>query len=446
MGAQVVNKNNLIAGVFLIGSILLAVSISFILSDIGDRFISKKEYVVRFPVDIGVAGLQSGATVTFGGLEVGKVSSIRPHQVVDAESGLPVTMAHDVVVALSSDLNLFENAYADLMPPILGGVSSVNIASAGDGSYEQGPADDNSVLNEGEIIRGRFAPAILAQLGFSVEDAKKIRDVIDSTKSLTENIDASSMSVRNMTESLEPQFIDGIDDGRSAVSNIREFTDHFNGEDGWSSRVGRVLDNADASASKLGPAIDDVRAGIKDARDIISENRSKIARTTDNIEQITERIRFDTTGQIDELLAKGSMALTSFQDVGNNVNGLIVENRPKINSTISSARDIGVDGKLFVEEIRSQPWRLLNKPTEDELAREPIYEAAKAYAGAVSDLRIASEALDAAVVRAGQTGTPESVAEITAVSSVVESAYDRYEQAEQGLLEILRSSTPTQSP
>lgn len=444
MSMQVVSRNNVVAGAFLIGSIALAVAISFILSDIEDKFGSKKTYVFRFPTSVGVTGLQAGAEVTFGGLSVGKVKSITSFKNADPLTGIEVTVAHDVVVTVVSDLVLFEDAYADLSLPMLGGVSKINIPSAGTGSYEGGPSDPNAVLDDGEMLRGRFAPSILTQLGFSTEDAIKIQETIDDVKRISTNATEVSERFQRMAASLEPQFNEGVDDGRSTMANIRAFTDNFNSDDGWATRVDGILGSADTAAGKLNPTIDDTRAAINEIRGSIDENKLKVSRILDNVEQTTERVRFDSMGQIDALLDKGTLALGSYKDLADNANGLIDTNKPKINATLDMTRDISVNGRLFLEEIRAQPWRLLKKPTKEDLQREPLYEAARAYADAVSDLRIASEALDSAVVGAAQSGA--STLELAQIAKVVEQAYGRYELAEQGLLERLRQSNPTTTP
>ncbi len=442
MSIQVVNRNNVVAGLFLIGSILLAVAISFILSDITDQFGSKKSYVFRFDTSVGVTGLQPGADVTFGGLSVGTVKSIEPNRVADPDTGIEVIRSHDVFVDLVSDLVLYEDAYADLTLPMLGGVSKINIPSPGTGSYAGGPADANAVLDENESLRGRFAPSILTQLGFTTEDAIKIQQTIDDVKQITASTNEVTSSFQRMTESLEMPFIEGVGDGRTTIANIREFTDNLNGEEGWSGRVDGIFEGTQAAVDKVSPAIDEAQMMISDARSMVSENRPKIGRILDNVQQTTERVRFDSMGRLDELLDKGSLALGSYKEVAQNANELIAVNRPKVDATLDSVRSIGVNSELFIEELRAQPWRILKKPNKEELAREPIYEAARAYASAVSDLRIASEALDSAVLTVTESGTPASAAELARISNIVESAYGRYEEAERGLLEKLRSPSP----
>ncbi|MCA9275067.1 MAG: hypothetical protein KDA29_03495 [Phycisphaerales bacterium] len=446
MSTQLISRNNVVAGLFVILSILLAVAIAFILSDVQDKFAKRTEYVVRFPTDIGVTGLQPGADVTFGGLSIGRVRTISVHTETDPDTGIEVVRSHDVVIAVRPDLVLYEDAYGDLVPPLLGGVSRINIPSPGTGSYDGGPGDPDSTLGPGEALRGRFAPSILAQLGFTTEEAEAIKETIHKVREISNHVDEVSQSVKRMMLDLEPEFGKGVDDGRSTIENIRAFSENLNREDGWSDRVDSILGSADSAAKKVEPVIDDAKATISEARGMIEDNREKVASIIDNVNATSERFKLETMEQINELLDKGTLALGSYKDVADNANGVLLTNSPKIASTLDSARDIGVQGKLFVEEIRAQPWRLLKKPSEEDLLREPIYEAARAYASAVSDLRVASEALDAAVLKASQSPGSESVVQIRQIAGVVDEAYERYSEAERRLLERLRTGSPTTAP
>ncbi|MBL4699059.1 MAG: hypothetical protein JKX70_09535 [Phycisphaerales bacterium] len=442
MSIKVVNRNNVAAGSFVVGSVLLAVAISFVLSDVADKFGSKKMYVFRYTTDVGVTGLKPGANITFGGLSVGKVKSISAHHVVDTETGVEVIDAHDVHVALMSDLVLYEDAFADLTLPMLGGVSTINIPAAGFGAFDGGPSDANTVLDEGEILRGRFAPSILTQLGFSTEDAEKIKRTIRNVEETSANANDSSAGIARMVEALEPEFLGGVDDGRSTIANIREFTEGINGEAGWSGKVDDILTKADDAALKLDPVLVDARSAINEAREVIADGKPRVAKILENVEQTTQRVNDTSMVKLDELLEKGSITLGSYKEIAEKTSNLIDINKPKVNAVLDSARSIGVHGELFLEEIRSQPWRLLKKPTQEDLEREPIYEAARAYADAVSDLRIASEALDAAVIRMTESGSTGDAAALARISKVIEAAYGRYEAAEIELLERLRSPRP----
>lgn len=459
MSMRTVNQNNVLAGSFVIFGVLLAVLFSFILGDITGKFGSKKSFVVRFPTTVGVLGLESGSEVSFAGLAVGEVVSVSMHseQLEGSEAMVPVAM--DVLVEVASDLVLFEDAVADLAPPILGGVSRINIASAGSGAVPAGEAhaswspDAGGVLDEDEMIVGRFAPSILTQMGLGAEEAKKIKDVIgkfpqwsDTVTETADNAKEVTASVRRMAEELEPEFKKGVDDGRTTMENIRMFTDRLTAEGGWSDKIDSTIDSVDGVASKIEPAIEDARETMASIRGTVDENRENFAEITTNIRDITDRVKSETIDKANTLLDDGALAVGSFNDTLGEVQGIMIENRPRISATMVNAQQLSLDAKVFVEELRWQPWRLLNKPSKSDLKKEPLYEATRMYARSVAELHSASQSLDTAVRLAGGQGSDPQMSgdelkmELQRLATSVDAAYKRYEEAERGLLRLLAES------
>lgn len=440
MSARLITRNNTLAGLFVIGSLLLAVAIAFVLGDALDKMGSKREYAVRFPTTVGVTGLQPGAEVTFAGLPVGRVLEIIPYR-PSGENGPAEAM--DVIIAIDSRIALYEDALADLSPPLLGGVSRINFASAGNGAVgpdalnaELAINDANGTLDEGEIVRGRFAPSILAQLGFTAEDAARIRNAIADVEATTARAREISDRFSRMSADLEPTFADTLADARNAVADVKSFTGKFAADDGWAPRIDTILADAERTVAQ-GPLVaEDVREAIRQGRSLIESNQATVARILENFEQTSNRVRFETMDQAEELIERGTLALTSYRDLADNANGIVSEIRPDIANTSANARALSQQARLFLDEVRAQPWRLLKQPGKAELSREPLYAAARSYASAVADLRAASEALDQAV--AG--GTPADAARIARIAESVQAAYSDYDKAERALLETLNAN------
>jgi ABC-type transporter Mla subunit MlaD len=446
MSVSIVKRNNVLAGFFVIASLVLAVAIAAILGDVLGNLGAKNEFVVRFPTEIGVTGLEAGAEVTFAGLPVGRVTSITPYR-----SGGDATPADamDVTVLVDARVTLFEDAFADLAPPILGGVSRINFASAGAGPVARDAkaaalarSNGNGVLEPGEIVRGRFAPSILAQLGFTAEDAERIRNAIADVEAITANVRTTTDRVDRMAARLEPTFDQTLADAGEAVANAKEFTLRF-GEDGWASRIENILADAEQTVAEGPRVAADVRGAIASARAMIETHSDSVGRLLGNAESITERVRFDTMDQAESLLREGTLAAASFRAVGEQTDTMLAGLRPDIRAATANTRGITQQARLFLDEIRAQPWRLLKQPGKDDLMREPLYAATRAYADAVSDLRIASEALDAAIQnRNADTAPTDAALEVARIAATVQAAYDRYAQTERALLETLQSAQP----
>lgn len=456
---RTVNQNNVLAGSFVIVGVLLAVAISFILGDIAGKFGSKKSLMVRFPTTVGVMGLEAGSEVTFAGLSVGEVVSVSMYSEVDEASGVRAPVAMDVLISVAADLVLFEDAVADLSPPILGGISRINIASAGTGSvaadetHAAWSPDAGGVLDENEMITGRFAPSILTQMGLGAEEAQKIKEVIsnfpqwsDTVTQTTENAKEVTASVRRMTEELEPNFKEGVDDGRTTMENIRVFTDRLTAEGGWGDKIDSTISSVDGVATKIEPALEEARQTMASIKGTVDENRENVSQISTNIKDITDRVKNETIDKANTLLDDGALAVGSFNETLDEVQGIVVENRPRVSATMVNAQQLSLDAKVFVEELRWQPWRLMNKPSKSDLKKEPLYEATRMYARSVADLHSASQSLDTAVRLAGGQGSDPKMAgdelkiELQRLATTVDAAYNRYEEAERGLLRLLAES------
>lgn len=459
MSMRTVNQNNVLAGSFVIVGVLLAVAFSFVLGDIAGKFGSKKSFVVRFPTTVGVLGLEAGSEVTFAGLAVGEVVSVSMYSEAGGASGVMAPVAMDVLVEVDSDLVLFEDAIADLAPPILGGISRINIASAGTGpvgadeAHASWSPDANGVLDADEMITGRFAPSILTQMGLGAEEARKIKDVIgkfpewsDTVTETAENAKEVTASAKRMALELEPNFKKGVDDGRTTMENIRMFTDRLTAEGGWSDKIDSTINSVDGVAAKIEPAIEDARATMASIKGTVDDNRENVTEITQNVREITDRVKNETIDRANSLLDDGALAIGSFEDTLEEVQGIVIENRPRVAATMVNAQQLSLDAKVFVEELRWQPWRLLNKPSKSDLKKEPLYEATRMYARSVSELHSASQSLDTAVRLAGGQGSDPQMTgdelklELQRLATIVEDAYGRYEDAERGLLRLLAES------
>lgn len=445
MSASIVNRNNVLAGVFVLASLVLAVGIAVVLGDVLGSIGTKNDFVVRFPTTVGVTGLQPGSEVTFAGMPVGKVVSITPHQPGGPDT--PAT-AMDVAIAIDTRFTLFEDAYADLAPPILGGVSRINFASPGAGPVNPDDTlaelvrnNSNGVLEPGEIVRGRFAPSILAQLGFTVEDAQRLRNTIADVEAISATARQTVARIDRMAQDIEPRVQTTVEDAQSAVAHVRDFTSRFAEQGDFAQRIESILANTDQTIA-AGPALaDDARSAIASARTIIDTHSESVARILGHVESTTERVRFETMDQAEAMIRQGTLALASFRSVGEQTDSILTSLRPDITTTAANARSVSQQARLFLDEIRAQPWRVLRQPSRDDLMREPIFAAARTYAEAVSDLRAASEALEGALAPRGPdarpTETPEQLARIAAT---VQAAYDRFADAERALLETLRNN------
>src|SRR5690606_40014609 len=113
-------KNNVLAGLFVLVSILLTVAVIIVLADAGEALQPTRRYTIRFTIVEGAVGLASGSPVTLGGQKVGRVSEIN-------FVGQPAPEAIDVEIRIREELQLRQDADVHLVIPLLGANTQLNI-------------------------------------------------------------------------------------------------------------------------------------------------------------------------------------------------------------------------------------------------------------------------------------------------------------------------------
>lgn len=426
MSARSLQRNNIIAGAFLTVGLALFVAISFVISGGLDRLGSFADYTVRFAISDGAAGLKPGSEVTLGGYPVGRVTDVRA---AADESG--AFRFIDVDVAVRRRVDLYQNATVRLVQPLLGSLSSINIASIG-GPGEGTP--DPQRLAEGDVIRGGVSPGLLAQAGI---DSDQIGVILD-------DVGAAVRSTRNIADALEPAATGGAPDLRASLAAFRSFTERLDDRfEYYDTRVSAVVDSASRSVPPILDAADaavaDLRAAVASVRDVLDENRADIRLTVRHVESIAARVRYDTVPRVETLLDRTFEAVDTFGGLGERADLLLASEEPAVRRTLANLRLASDQAALLLEEARAAPWRLFFQPGKKEIREEVLYGAARAYAGAVEDLRAASASLDAATATLREdTGRaavdPEQLATMTVR---VRRAFEAYERAEAELLRLL---------
>lgn len=414
-------RNNTLAGILVLFSIGAILAIVVVLGG-GLEAFGKRDYTVRFPLETGAEGIEVGSRVTVGGVQVGMVTSRRFAMNDGGIEGI------DVTVAIEKNIGLREGTIAYLQLPILGGTGSINFSQLG----------DKRLLTEDDLIEGRIAPpGILSSTGFGEEQAEALRQIIATARDTTERIN-----------DITSRFSEGVvPDVETIVGSTRERYP------AWLDRVDSITASAEETLAK-GPEIArevevrviEFRELVEDIRPIIDENRETIRAALENFEAtsanskaITEQARTfmdRLNGELSDkavaILDSGRAGLDEAREAVATADSILGEQRPQIRASLANFRLASDQLRDTLIEVRRSPWRLLYRPDTRELEYELLYDAARAYAGAVTNLRGAAESLEA--VSAGQSPDEDEVATLL---SEVERAFERYRQAEEFFLEQL---------
>lgn len=421
------SRNNLIAGTFLIVSLILAVVVAFTLSDVQERLIRTHQYTARFDISVGAAGLAPGSPVMVGGQQAGRVTGIDFARAT-GEGGQTLPEAVLVRFRLRADLRIHEDAEVRLEVPLVGKGAQLNITGAG--------TADAPLLEPGGTVPGTIAPpSFLAQAGFGPREAERVRQILADFSVISER-------TNTMLAQLQPWITDESKGAVGVIADAKAITGDVRARlPGWSDRIDRVLANSEEISRNVGAIIDNARVAVQETRDavaaargIIDDNRAEVDRIIAHLDSTMEKIDTETVEELNTALRGASEAATRASESMDTIMAWLEREMPGIRRILANARLAADQLKLTAIEVRRAPWRLLYQPGRKELAEEILWSSARSYADAVSDLRAVSDALE--VVAAAGGADPDSP-DVQRLRSELFEAFERYRQAEVDFLQRL---------
>jgi ABC-type transporter Mla subunit MlaD len=429
-------RNNLLAGLFLLGSLGAGLVCVIWIARIWENLLtSRTEYVFRFNLQDGAAGLKSDSVVKVGGQPAGMVTAVsfqppRGAMIGGQAPSADGSMMIYVTAQVRSDIPLFRNARAFLELPLLGSVSAINIPDVG-GPRTGLSAEETARLGRLEVLDATLAPpSFLAQAGYGDQQRNELQNILKRGSQIGDQI---SELAGTMNEKL-PGTLEGVD---ATVTNVRALSADVRRDysEQWRERITMVLENVRVGSVTLNDAMAEGRKLVGSVQEGINANRPLLDKIFLNAAELTEKVNTELYGKVIVTLNDGQTAVKDVAEIMGRARQLVIEETPNIRRALADARLASDQLKLMLIEVRRNPWRLLYQPTRKEMSEELLYDTARSYAEAVGDLRAAGEAMEAmlAAQRAGTAATPGDQARITELAGEVQAALERYRASERKL-------------
>jgi ABC-type transporter Mla subunit MlaD len=421
------SRNNIRAGVFVTIALLAAFATLFVLAEAWTWLEMRHEYRIRFPVSAGADGLSVGSEVRVGGVRMGQVTAVEPQL---HEPDLKTII---VSIDLNRRVKLYENAVAIRVAPLLGNVAWINFPSVG------GPP--SAPLASGALIDAASGLGMLTTL-LGPEHAADAAQIVADVRKLSALLADLPAEYRARVIPIIEKIDTIMTDTRSTVGAVRE--DYAR----WRTSVDEVLANVNSASATLDQTMTSSRDGVNEIRALIGDNRPNVDAfvqnmkdTSDDVRAVAESVRFEVMDQVEVLLDRGAEGLDAFADVGESIRAQVEIELPGLKEALADARLASQQIKLTTIELRRSPWKLLYRPTVDELQHELLYEAARSFAVAAADLKAASASMDRIVAAGADVLGPDPAAVQDVQQGLLES-FERYEKAQQRLIDVLLADEP----
>ena len=385
-------SNSVRAGALLLTTLVGALVILIVLSK-ASIFTRKNHYTVQFRMSDGVAGLDVGSEVRVAGLKVGRVTGISEHFADDRI---------DVAVEMDAKIPVYKDAQAMRAQPLLGNFSWINFTTLGTSAAGQ--------LKDDETLWATPSGGLLATI-VGPQNAGRANQMFSDLVAFTGSLNDFA------TVQYPKRVVPILDDASTVVRNLR------GDYETWRPDITSTLSNAASATKKLDATMDDAKVLAADARAAVAHIREK------NLDQV------------DKILGSAEQGAKSFADAMDSLDTELVTRLPDVRAMLWDLRQASAQIKLASMEVRRSPWKLLYRPSGDELARENLYESARAFAIASSDLRVAGDTLRAAMKDAPERFEKDPKFR-DAIREEVVAALGRYEAAQRKLFDVLLDGKP----
>ena len=402
------NRNNVKAGLFVSVSLIIAIVTTISLTDIWQNLNRPtQEYKVIFGVREGVKNLKSGGKVRVGGVDMGTVVSVMP----DIVPGEPLERIL-VTFELDTSIQLYDGATVHVTPALIGADAWLDITDVGDPS--------RPLPSRG--IEGFSAPGILTMLVGS-DNAKKANTMFD--------------------EALE-----AVDNLRVATDDVRALTGRIRQEDWphWAMRISQIVEWGADATDQLDRIMDEGEGFLTSAHDVIADNRDSIGAIAANVEvtsqemkAIMTRFRAESMDRIDQMLDSGGNAMAQAEGILDDLGKALDYWVPQFDETLADVRLSAQQIKLTAIELRRGPWKLLYRPSNDELEHELLYDSVRTFAFAAADMKASAKAVERVLDKhAASLGDGDAELFDMMTGNLLDSM-KAYEAAQQKLLDVLQS-------
>jgi ABC-type transporter Mla subunit MlaD len=363
--------SELVTGIFVILSLAAGVAVLLWLGSTGRFEPAGHKLAFSAPLDAGELGLEIGSVVKLGGKEVGRVGDIR----VDAKKQRTLYVA----TLSDRDYPIRQDALALASPPFIG-TGVIIITNPGTGQSPPANIDHPVALS---LAGNPMIQQAMDGLGFQAEQRRQfqqaLRDVADTAGHLAS--------------------ISGVLDKEFSSDNAA----------GLLSQVHKIAAQAEQSADNLAAVTAAVRKEINpDNPDSVLGSlhagalkfKALSVQATAFFDEVAPKLQ-EASGSINtyvqtdlrELFRKGDRigeqmlaVLGDVRAAASTARDVVVANRDNIQTALDDFQAVGENLSAAAREIRRNPWRLMQKPTDKDVRTQNLYDAIRAYSDAASKL------------------------------------------------------------
>ncbi|HMD54808.1 MAG TPA: MlaD family protein [Phycisphaerae bacterium] len=383
-------RDALRAGVYMMLSVILIFMVIAGIKGVSGLFEPMQLHAARFQLTDDLGGLATGDNIRLGGFTVGSVRSID----LVTNDGNPYIM---VRFSMPAKYVLHQGAFVSV-GGTLTGISWLNFTDLGTGPN----LPDNYVL-------AGHASSFAGLFGTISELAPRVESIITQVQEKTVPLVNSDLAKAGPM----------IDSFHTAANNVSGLSQNVNDQvPDLMSKYNHVTDSAKYALDQIGDTVHTAHTGaVGDINEITATLKQKLPGLINLVQGDLQQVNSTFTNTT-HITAQGRQ--------------IVDQNVDRISDIMESLDGAASNLNIFSVEIRHSPWRLLYKPSDQEMANLNIYDSVREFDDAARQLQQAADALKATVQSQGNAVDQQQV---EALMKQLNDSFTKFQQVQNKFLE-----------
>jgi ABC-type transporter Mla subunit MlaD len=411
-------RNRVVAGAFLLVMLAAGLAILVVIGGWQTWFEARQTLRVRFDA---APNIKIGSPVLLAGHPVGRVVDIEL-----VEAPCPVEYTGDdkcykveVVTELPEAFRICQNARVTIAQALVGQSALINIEDVGFGDPVKGALPGRQ--------QSPFAGAA-DELGLGTKEKKDLSSILDNIRTTTDSIRKDLPEVIEKVKATAANLEEGSKSVQTAATKINGILDE--NRDNVKAAVANAKSLSEKADQKGGEVLDNLKAASGDVKAILDENRADLRKTVTQAGELMAKVNANA----DEILANVKATSGDLLKTVKDIREVVVIHKKNITTMVQNLHETSEHLKALAKEVRRSPWRLFKEPDKQEVESINLYEAARDFASAASDLDSLADTLQ--VMSGAEREGFEIDQELRrAIEYHLGDAFQKYRGAENALME-----------
>ncbi|MCX5684133.1 MAG: MlaD family protein [Planctomycetota bacterium] len=405
-------RNHVVAGAFLLVALAAAVTVLVLVGGWDAWNLEMQTLNVRFKA---APNVKIGCPVLLAGHPVG---SVEKTQLVESPCPVgdkrPTCYMVQVTVSLEKQYAIHKDARIMISQALVGSSAVINIEDVGVGE---------KVTDF--VMGGEASPfaAAAGEVGIGDKERQSVGEIIEDIRVVTASLKTELPAVVEKVKAASADLADGSKKAKETVAEMKEILDENR-------------ENVKTAIANTKGATENVVASTQTIQQIVTENRDEIHQTIVHARSIAENADKEAASIVANVKATSvdvKAAMADFKVIAGDTKALISTNRGNIATTLQNFRETSDHLLALSKEVRRAPWRLFATPDKKEVESLNLYDSARAFASAATDIQTCADTLQV-MIEARKNGVDVNVEFLQGMEKRLEETFARYQEAEKALM------------